>query len=73
MSARMLVAIVAGLLDLYLLWTLLRALEGGVISTKWGKIFRDNAPKRFWLSWCAQMLLALVLFPMLILQFARGG
>jgi hypothetical protein len=73
MSERVLFALAAGVIDLYLLWTLLRAIELGVVSTKWGKIFRDQAPTRFWITWGFQMVLAVILFPALILRFFRAG
>lgn len=73
MTERALFALAGAVLDLYLLWTLIRATQLGVLSTKWGTIVRDAAPRRFWISWGFQMVLAVVVFPVLILRFFSAG
>lgn len=73
MPERALFALAAGTLDLYLIWMLIRAPQLGVISTKWGKIFRDQAPGRFWTTWALQFVMAVIVFPLLIMRFYRAG
>lgn len=60
------------LADLYGLWSVLRAPGNGVISTKWGKLYQSEHPRRFWATFWLQLALTAVVFPILIFRIASG-